>query len=146
MSLYEWRSWRQPRSRLQTIAQRTPAVAPQKKTWRSQSHFFKQHESQGIDQNTEDTLKLHRRRCSAGGTLGLPPPTQETLRVIASYPVPQRKKEAGGGAHTTTHAVALVCSRRCDRTQTRIFPSSPIQKVELDFFLSSLKPALRLIR
>ena len=60
---YEWRPGHQPRPRLQTIAQHTPAVVSQKKSWRSQSHLFRQHDrpnstrTEGSNQNTEDTLK-----------------------------------------------------------------------------------------
>ena len=36
-NLNEWQPGQQPRSRLQIIAQRTPAVAPGKKPWRSQA-------------------------------------------------------------------------------------------------------------
>ena len=40
MNLNGWRPRQQPRPRIQTIAQRTPATAPQKKSCRSQAQFF----------------------------------------------------------------------------------------------------------
>ena len=139
----------------------------------TQSQFFKStiaqraREPRDRPKTQQDKLKtsiaVHRCRCSAGGILGFPPPTQETLRVIACKPVPQEKKKQGRWRRNapTTHAVALVCSRRClsalcemlrfsdffkkkqqiilarglrSRTQTRTFPSNRIQKVELDSF------------
>ena len=39
MSLNGWRPGQQPRPRIQTIAQRTLAVARRKRSWRSQAHF-----------------------------------------------------------------------------------------------------------
>ena len=63
MNLYGWRPGQQPRPRIQTIAQRTPAVAPQKKSWRSQAQFFHQLDrpsatrTKRSTQNTEENLK-----------------------------------------------------------------------------------------
>ena len=46
----------------------------------------------------------------------------------------KKRKEAGGGAHAMTHAVALVCSRRClspGRYVKRcVFPVSFVKKAE----------------
>ena len=63
MNLIGWRLGQQPRPRIQTMAQRTPAVAPQKKSWRSQSLFPHQLDrpsatrTKGSTQNTEEKLK-----------------------------------------------------------------------------------------
>ena len=57
------RPGQQPRPRLQTIAQRTRALAPKKESWRSRAHFFqparsaKPHENRATTQHTEDALK-----------------------------------------------------------------------------------------
>ena len=62
MNLNGWRPGQQPRPRIQTIAQCTPAVA-QKQSWRSQAQFFHQRNqpsatrSKRSIQNTEEQLK-----------------------------------------------------------------------------------------
>ena len=63
MNLNGWRPGQQLRPRLQTIAQRTTAVAPHKKSWRSQAHFFRQLDrpsatrTKRSTQSTEEKLK-----------------------------------------------------------------------------------------
>ena len=63
VNLSPWRPGQQPRPWIQTIAQRTPAVAPQKKSWRSQAQLFHQLDrpsatrTKRSTQNTEEKLK-----------------------------------------------------------------------------------------
>ena len=62
VNLNRWRPEQQPRPRIQTIAQRTPAVAPQKKSWRSQAQFFHQPDRPSAtrtkrSKDTEEKLK-----------------------------------------------------------------------------------------
>ena len=77
----------------------------------------KQHENRGIDPKHEDMLKT---------SIAVPPALFRGchFRALSSHPrdpesesflasAAREKKVAGGGAHATTHAVALVYSRRC---------------------------------
>ena len=63
MNLNGWRPGQQPRPRIQTIAQRTPAVAPTKKSWRSQAQSFYPLDRRSVTgpkrstQDTEEKLK-----------------------------------------------------------------------------------------
>ena len=105
-----------------TIAQRTPAVAPQKKSWRSQAQFFHQLDrpsatrSKRSTQNTEEKLKTSiaaspslsrawRSRDSSAHSKEAESDKRPSLRR-------QKRTEAVGGEHATMHAVALICSPR----------------------------------
>ena len=63
VNLIGWRPGQQPRPRIQTMAQRTPAMAPQEKSWPSQSQFSHQLDrpsatrTKRSTQNTEEKLK-----------------------------------------------------------------------------------------
>ena len=122
MNLNGWRPGQQPRPRIQTIAQRTPAVAPQKKSWRSQAQFFHQLDrpsatrTKRSTQNTEENLKT---------SIAASPSLTRAWRLRASSAhsreaesdsflacAAKKKIEAVGGEHATMHAVALICSPR----------------------------------
>ena len=117
MKLYEWRPGHQPRPRRQTIAQRTPAMAPQNKSWRPQSQFFKQHDRpnramnpkhKGYPPNFDSCTavavpRVHFRAPSANAR------DAESDNFLAC--VAKKKRLAAARTYATTHAVALVCSR-----------------------------------
>ena len=64
MNLYGRRPGQQPRPRIQIITQRAPAVAPPKKSWRSQGQFFHQLDrpsatrTMRLTRNTEENPNL----------------------------------------------------------------------------------------
>ena len=66
MNLNEWRPGHQPHQHLQVIAQRTLAVEPKKKSWRSQAQFFNpiyhpnSTRNEASTQNKQHTLKVWR--------------------------------------------------------------------------------------
>ena len=56
MNIIGWRPGQQPRPGIKTIAQRTPAVAPQTKSWRSQAQFPHQPDRPSATRTTRSTL------------------------------------------------------------------------------------------
>ena len=63
MNPYEWLPGHQPRPRLQTLSTAYPGGGAPKKSWRSQTRFFRQYDrphstrTEGSTQNTKDTLE-----------------------------------------------------------------------------------------
>ena len=122
MNLNRWRPGQQPRPRIQTIAQRTPAVAPQKKSRRSQAQFFHQLDRPSATrtkrptQNTEEKLKkpiaaspsLSRAwRLRDSSAQSREAESDSFLACAAN-----KKTAAVGGERATMHAVALIWSPR----------------------------------
>ena len=112
---------RQPRKQpKKTRAHRTPGVAPQNKSWRSQVQFSNQVDrtnrtrTERSTQYTKHALKTSRAAFpspfSAGGVLSAPsvhPKDRESDSFLSLRRQKQKTKEAGGGAHATTHAFSL---------------------------------------
>ena len=122
MNLNGWRPRQQPRPRIQTIAQRTPATAPQKKSCRSQAQFFDELDrpsatrTKPSSQNAYEKLKTSIATSSSLSRAW-------RLRASSAYSrdaegdsfltcAAKKKTEAVGGEHATMHAVALICSPR----------------------------------
>ena len=121
MNLIGWRPGQQSRPRIQAIAQLTPAVAPQKQLWRSQSPFSHQLDrpsatrTKRSTRNTEKKLKT---------SIAASPSLSRAWRLRASsahsresesdsfLTCASKKTEAVGGEHATMHTVALICSPR----------------------------------
>ena len=130
MKLNGWRPGQQPRPRIQTIAQRTPAVAPQTKIMAVASTIFPPAQPAKRDQNQAIDPKYRQKSqdfdsciavadpCVAFNFKGFPPPTQEKLRVIASEPAPPKRVlieafgRAGEDARRRSHLLPSVLVSR----------------------------------
>ena len=122
MNLNGWRPGQQPRPRIQTIAQRTPAVAPQSKSWWSQAQFFHQLDrpsatrTKRSTQNTEEKLKtsiaVSPSLCRAWRSRVPSAHSREAESDSVIARAAKKKTEAVVGEHATMHAVALICPPR----------------------------------
>ena len=115
VNLNGWRPGQQLRPRIQTIAQRTPAVAPQKKSWRSQSLFPHQLDrpsatrTKGSTQNTEEKLKT---------SIAASPSLSRAWRLSASS-AHSRKAESDSFltcAAQKKQRLSAASTRRCTRS------------------------------
>ena len=122
VNLNRWRPEQQPRPRMiQTIAQCTPAVAPQGKSWRSQEQFFHQlgrpsaTRAKRSTQNPEETLKTSIAALPMLGSEWRSTASSSHSREAESDSFLARREgnaEAIVGEHATMHAVALICPPR----------------------------------
>ena len=106
MNLNGWRSGQQPRPRIQTIAQRAPAVAPQKHHGGREDNFSTDSIGQAR-REPRDRPKIQRKSQDFDSCIGVADPCVAFKGLIR-----QKKIEAVGGEDATMHAVALICSPR----------------------------------